>query len=167
MLEAIERGATAEAQLIMACRAKTDRARDAERELRLRAQDVAPGRVQWIGETRRIHALLGTADVVALPTETLYAKMDYPLAVLEAMRMGRAVIVAEDTAAAELAAGGEGPAVEVSRAEVDDLAERLGRLLGDADARALLGARARARSDEFLPPRIAAAHADLYREMLS
>ncbi|MEO0325701.1 MAG: glycosyltransferase family 4 protein [Myxococcota bacterium] len=168
VLEAFARADVRDAQLVMACRAKTARARDAERELRQRAQDLAPGRVQWVGETRRILALLGTADVVALPTETLYAKMDYPLAVLEAMRMARAVIVAADTAAAELEGGHpDGPALEVSAAEVDDLAGRLGRLLGDPSARARLGARARQRSEAFLPARIAAAHAALYREMLS
>ena len=169
VLEAFARVRAPEAQLVMACRAKTPRAREAEQELRRRAQDVAPGHVHWVGETERILALLGTADVVALPTETLYAKMDYPLAVLEAMRLGRAVIVAAETAAAELAHAeneAEG-AVEVCAPEVDDLAERLERLLGDPAARARLGVRARVRSEEFLPERIAEAHATLYREVLA
>ncbi|MEM1418973.1 MAG: glycosyltransferase, partial [Myxococcota bacterium] len=123
VLEAFARLHTEGAQLVMACRAKTARAREAERELRTKATELAPGRVHWVGETPAIHALLGAADVVALPTDTLYAKMDYPLAVLEAMRMSRAVVVAAHTAAAELAGPlGAAPAVEVSDIDIGELA---------------------------------------------
>ena len=89
-----------DAFLAIACRAKTPAARDADAHLReevdrrgLRA-DVA-----FVGETARILDLLATADVVLLPSETLYAKMDLPLVLLEAMALGRAVIVASGTPA--------------------------------------------------------------------
>lgn len=87
-------------QLVMACRTKTARASEVEAELRRR------GNATWVGETRRIHALLGCADTVLLPGTSLYAKMDYPLVVLEAMSMGQPVVVGAGTPAEELAEGG-------------------------------------------------------------
>lgn len=87
-------------QLVMACRSKTARAAEVETQLRQR------GNATWVGETPRIHALLGCADAVLLPGTSLYAKMDYPLVVLEAMSMGQPVVVGAGTPAEELAEGG-------------------------------------------------------------
>jgi len=93
--------------LAIAARKKTAAADEAEGALReLVRRSGLEERTVWIGETRRIHDLLGAADLVALPSDDLYAKMDYPLVLLEAMSLERAVVVAEGTAAAELAAGG-------------------------------------------------------------
>ena len=97
----------AEAHVVMACRTKTPAAIEAEAALRARVAELgAEPQVTWLGETSRIHDLLGCADVVLLPTASLYAKMDYPLVVLEAMSMGCPVIVSAGTAAAELSAAG-------------------------------------------------------------
>jgi glycosyltransferase involved in cell wall biosynthesis len=93
-----------EAWLVLACRAKTERARERKAELVRRAESLglAP-RVTFLGETPRILALLAASDVVILPSETPYAKMDYPLVLLEAMMLARPVVVASATPAAELA----------------------------------------------------------------
>ena len=79
--------------------------------------------------------------MVALPSTNLYAKMDYPLVLLEAMAMERSVIVAESTPAAELADGGGALAVAP---DADALRASLAGLLGDSAARESLGKRARA-----------------------
>lgn len=131
-----------EVRLVMACRSKTERARAAERSLldRCRASGLHE-RVRFVGETPHIHALLACADVVALPSADLYAKMDYPLVLLEAMSLTRSVIVARGSAAEELAVHG---GVEVVDANVEALTFAVGRLLGDANARLQLGAKARA-----------------------
>jgi len=129
-------------QLVMACRTKTERARAAEAKLHARAAELGVAdRVRFVGETPRIHDLLACADVVALPSVDLFAKMDYPLVLLEAMSLARCVIVARGSAAEELALHGGALAVEAER---DALTHTIGALLSDEDARDRLGADARA-----------------------
>lgn len=127
--------------LVLACRTKTAGARDAE--LRLRERVRAAGleaRTRWVGETRAIHALLAAADVVVLPSTDLYAKMDHPLVLLEAMSLARPVVVARGTPAEELAEDDAAVAVEPN---MEALADALDRLLDDAALRVSFGARAR------------------------
>jgi phosphatidylinositol alpha-1,6-mannosyltransferase len=149
--------------LAIACRAKTPAARAAEVELRELALRRAPGRVHFLGETRRILELLGAADVVALPSETLYAKMDYPLVLLESMALGRPVVVAEGTAAAELGAHG----AVVVPAHVEPLTSALQRLLASPEHAARVGATGRAAALEtFSPSAMAQAYERVYDELL-
>ena len=151
--------------LAMACRAKTARAGTAEQRLRESREARALGeRVVWTGETRRIHDLLAAADVVALPADTLYAKMDQPLVLLEAMSLERAVVVATGTPAEELAQGGAAIAV-APRAEA--VRDAIARLLDHPAERAELGARARARVlAEHAPSTMAARYEALYDRLL-
>jgi glycosyltransferase involved in cell wall biosynthesis len=126
--------------LVMACRAKTAGARQAEAELRAHAEAAGvAASITWLGETPHIHALLSAADVVSLPSVDLYAKMDYPLVLLEAMSLGRPVIVARTSAAAELAQGDAARCVDAS---AEAVAAELEGLLDDAEAMRALGARA-------------------------
>ncbi len=153
-------------ELALACRPKTHAARTREAVLRERARELAThARVRFVGETSEILTLVAAADVVALPSTVAYAKMDYPLVLLEAMALGRPVLVAEGTPAAELAANGGARAVQ---AHVASLAEELARLLADASERRTLGAAARAvaRAD-FSRERMAAAYELLYDGLLS
>ncbi|MBJ72186.1 MAG: hypothetical protein CMN31_12730, partial [Sandaracinus sp.] len=154
----------AEAILVMACRRKTDAAAAVEARLRARGEALAPGRVRWVGETDGIHALLGAADVVALPSDDLWAKMDHPLVLLEAMSLERPVVVAAGTPAAELAEGGAARAVEPDAGAV---AEAVGALLEDAEAARALGERGRARVlAVHAPARVAAAYERVYDGLL-
>lgn len=149
-----------DAVLVMACRTKTPTAAAEERRLRASAGSG----VVWIGETPAIHALLGAADVVALPSSDLYAKVDLPLVLIEAMRLGRAVVVADDAPAAELADGGGALAVPP---DVDALTHALEHLLSDEAARAALGARARAvAAERYDAAPMVAAYERLYDELL-
>lgn len=162
-LRAFAASARDDAWLVMACRDKTSRAREAERALRDEAAELGE-RVRWIGETDRIHDLLGAADVVALPATDLYAKMDLPLVLLEAMFLGRAVLVVEDSPAAELASHGgalaTAPDAEAIGAGLEDLLENDG-------AREALGEAARRVADErYSPEAMARAYEDLYDELL-
>jgi Glycosyl transferases group 1 len=158
--------ASLDAQLVMACRAKTPQAK--EREKVLRSKVVAQGqgeRVTWLGETPRIHDILAAADVVTLPTDTLYAKMDMPLVLVEAMAMGRAVIVGEGTPAVELTEGGAAVAVP-TRAEA--VVEATQRLLEDPAARDALGARAHvAATERYGAPRMAVEYEKLYDDLVA
>jgi phosphatidylinositol alpha-1,6-mannosyltransferase len=151
--------------LAMACRAKTPHAHAHEQRLRELSQSLgsAPD-VAWLGETAHIHALLGTADVVALPAENLYAKMDLPLVLIEAMLLGRPVITASGTPAAELCDDGAALAVAP---EVDATIASLARLLDDEAERRTLGERARSAAlSRFHPAKVAEAYAAVYDELL-
>ncbi len=154
-----------EVHLVMACRAKTPRAAAVEAELRTWSDRRLGGRVTWVGETPRIHALLGAADVVALPSETLYAKMDYPLVLLEAMSMARPVIVAEGTPAEELATG---EAAFATPPEVEAVRAALRALVDDAALAARVGQAGRARVlREHDPRQMARAYEEVYDSLLS
>jgi len=115
--------------LVMACRSKGPRSAEARRDLdaRARAAGVA---LRWVGETRSIHALLVASDLVALPTDTLYAKVDHPLVLLEAMHLAVPVLVTEGTAAYELAEEGGALGVAFDR---DALASKIDGLASHPD----------------------------------
>ncbi len=149
--------------LVMACRPKTRGAKEAEKALRARAATLGiEDRMAWIGETPRIHDLLACCDVVALPSTDLYAKMDLPLVLIEAMWLARPVVVASKTPAAELADDGAALAVDV-----DGLAEALSALFDDSSRRASLGERARdSAAERFSLPRMAQAYETLYDRLL-
>jgi glycosyltransferase involved in cell wall biosynthesis len=154
------------AWLAMACRAKTMRAREHEQRLRRLAGELGIAqRVTWLGETRRIHALLAAADVVALPAETLYAKMDLPLVLIEAMLLARPVVVASGAPAEELAEAGAAIAVAP---EIDATAHAIESLLLDTSMRAEQGLRGRqAALARYHPAVVARAYEDLYDELLA
>jgi glycosyltransferase involved in cell wall biosynthesis len=162
MLETV-RALPDDALLVMACRAKTPRAREIERTLRERMRgDEA--RVRFVGETARIHDLLATADVVALPSRDLYAKMDYPLVLLEAMSLARCVVVARGSAAEELARDDAACAVEPA---VEPLLTTLTKLLADDALRARHGEAGRVRvQQEYGIANMAAAYERLYDALL-
>ena len=127
--------------LVIASREKTARARERAEQLRARARALGVAEsVQFMGETPFIHDLLAVADLVTLPTDSLFAKMDLPLVLVEAMALGRAVLVGTGTPAEELAASGGAVAVATERAAVSALTCAL---LEDAPRRSELGARAR------------------------
>lgn len=131
----------ADVALVLACRTKTPRALEIARELRERAHAIGTAaRVTFLGETPDILKLVGCADVVALPSDVAYAKMDYPLVLLEAMALARPVVVCEGTPAAELARH-EGAVT--TGASADAVAEAVAALLSDNARREALGAAAR------------------------
>lgn len=152
------------AVVVMACRRKTAAAADEERALRAKVSACnAEARFRWIGETSAILALVGASDALLLPSTDLYAKMDYPLVVLEAMALGRPAVVAEGTPAAELAELGGVVAVPAGEGALRSTMERLA---GDEAEREALGALGRAVARERLSPRaMAAAYESLYDEL--
>lgn len=146
--------------LLMACRAKTPAA--AAEEARLReALGAAAGRVRWIGESDRILDLVGASDLLLLPSDSLYAKMDYPLVVLEAMAMGVPALVCAGTPAAELEAAGG-----VLAAAPGDAAAEAGALLADGDRLSAIGrAGALAAEANHSPQAMARAYEAVYDEL--
>jgi glycosyltransferase involved in cell wall biosynthesis len=155
---------TLDATLVMACRTKTASARARAEALKQRAEHARVAeRVVWFGETPFIHDLLAVADLVTLPADTLYAKMDVPLVLVEAMALGRAVLVGAGTPAAELATDGAAVAVETQRDAVSALTRSL---LEDGARRTELGEAAVAivRRD-YDARRMSAAYEAIYDEL--
>jgi phosphatidylinositol alpha-1,6-mannosyltransferase len=158
-IDALE--ALPEAFLALAYRSKSSETAAAESALRARAARLGVARrIAWIGETPRIHALLGAADVVLLPSRDLGAKVDLPIVLVEAMWQARPVIVARGSAAEEL---GEDGAALVADPERDAVVAAVRGALGDRE----LGARARVAARERHDPiRVASRHEALYDELL-
>jgi phosphatidylinositol alpha-1,6-mannosyltransferase len=152
-------------RLVLACRAKTPRARAIDAELRELARRLGTSeRVTFLGETAQILDVVGAADIVALPSDVAYAKMDYPLVLLEAMALARPVVVATGTPAAELADGGAALAVAP---HADALAAALSTLVADHAHRESLGGRARETAlAEHDRARMAGAYEALYDSLL-
>lgn len=161
-------GRVPDAVLVLAYRRKTANAIDAERRLRELAASLGVyERVHWIGETPRILALLGSSDIVALPSRDLGAKVDLPVVLIEAMWQARPIIVARDCSAAELADEGGAIAVDTD-ADAEALGAALSSLLDDSVARRAAGERARALAvANHEPSRMAARYEALYDELLT
>ncbi len=163
-LEAFAASRRADTLLLMACRRKTPQADEALARLveRTRRWGIE-GRVRWVGETREIHELLALSDFVLMVNRSAYAKMDYPLVVLESMCLGRPVLVGEGTPSAELAEDGGALGVD---ADPEAVVAAIERLSGDRAACRDLATRARALATGKLSPQeVAGAYELLYEEL--
>lgn len=154
------------AVLILACRQKTKNALIKEHSLRRTIHALGlEKRVIWAGDTPDIHALLATADIVLFPSETLYAKMDYPLVLLEAMQLGRAVVVAKGTPCEELVADLSG--VSGTYPVREDVSEQVKYLIDDNETRIHKGVLAKKYAAErFSETRMALAYESLYDDIV-
>ncbi len=154
-----------DARLGLAFRHKGVATRAAAETLRVRAERLGvERRIDWIGETPSIHAVLGAADIVALPSRDLGAKVDLPIVLIEAMWRARPIVVAAQSAAEELCEDGGARAVA---ATPESLVDAVSHWLEDDDARRAAGARARTcAAQRFHPSVMAAAYEALYDEVL-
>jgi glycosyltransferase involved in cell wall biosynthesis len=118
-----------------------------------------PAGVRHLGFVPRaeLDALYAAADVVCYPS----LREGFGLPVLEAMVQGAAVVTSSTTSTAEVA-GDAGLLVDPT--DVDAIAEAIGRLLGDRDLRARLGAAARDRAAGFTWTRTADLMVAAYRD---
>jgi glycosyltransferase involved in cell wall biosynthesis len=99
--------------------------------------------------------------------DSLYAKVDTPYVLLEAMALGRPVIVSNLPPLQELAALGDGSIV-VPKGDPEATAEAMARLAADPDDAARLGESARATiAHSFSLTRMARAYETLYDELLT
>lgn len=138
--------------VVVACRPKTRRAAEAlDRARSSLARSGALGAVRFAGAVDDFHALLAASDLCVLPASTLYAKVDYPYALLEAMSLGAPVVVGQGTAIGELIereGAGRAVAVRAPRA----LAGAMSELLDDGARLAAHGAEARRLVSELCDP---------------
>ncbi len=131
------------AHLCFACRAKTVAAAEARR--RIEADLLAAGvgdRATFVGETPFIHDLLAASDVVVLPASSMFAKMDIPLVLLEALALGVPIVIADVDPVREVLdpdLGGADAGLRVPAGDAAALAAAIGDLLDAPARRAAMG----------------------------
>lgn len=114
--------------VVFACRMK---GRDSiEIQERLRKRLILDGygdRVKFLGRVENMPALVGSSDVVLMPSESLYGKMDVPLVLLEAMAQEVPLILADAPPLDELLSMGVG--VGIAHGDAQAVAEATRKLL--------------------------------------
>jgi len=166
VVAALDRLSDSEVVVAMACRFKTPDALKARDELVRIVSDAGhERRVVFLERVRDMPSLVGAADVVLLPAESLYAKMDAPLVLLEAMARGVPLVLGNVPPLSELLELGVG--LGVSPGCPGELADAVGALLADPGACRRYGLRGReAVEDVFSPERGVAEIEAIYDEVL-
>ncbi|MBM4372072.1 MAG: glycosyltransferase [Deltaproteobacteria bacterium] len=122
-------------------------------------------RVHFFNELERMEDLVAAATVQVLPAESLFAKMDIPLVLLESLREEVPVVIADVLPLAELLERPVGLAV--SPAAPARLAEAVLTLLDSPGLRADMGREGRSLVRRVYDARgVAAAYGRLYDELL-
>lgn len=160
------------ATFVYACRPKSPASAEIEALIRFRL-DGPPsrGHVRFVGEVPDIRGLLAAADLVVLPAETTYAKMDIPLVLLEALAERTPVVVADVAPLNEVLGCADAQPDEPVGAAVPALdgaalADAICSWLADPDRRRRAGeAGRRWVESRFSASAMADAHADLYRSL--
>lgn len=150
---------------VIASRPKTPRALAAAEALTARARARAVP-LTMLGEIDDIHAVVAGAVATTLVVNTLHAKMDLPLVVLESLLLGVPAIVAKGTAAEELCVSGG--VVALPPGDGAGLADVLGALGEDPSRRAELAvAGARWVASSCSPAAVASRYESLYDRVLA
>lgn len=154
-----------DATLVYACRKKTERAEEAQREVQRAiakaGEDVAL-RTRHLGEVKEMADLIAVATLVVFPVDDLYGKVDLPLVLLEAMALGVPIVVAEGGPLESLAF-----APRVRAGDGQGLADAVLPLLWEDAARQALGEAGRAAYEAtYTPKAVAAAYDRIYEEAL-
>jgi phosphatidylinositol alpha-1,6-mannosyltransferase len=106
-----------EASFIFACRPKTQASQNALQSVQnMLEASKASRRCTFLGMVQDMPTLMGAVDALVLPVDSLYAKVDMPYVLLEAMAVGRPVIVSDLAPLTELA-GLSGGAIVVPRSD--------------------------------------------------
>jgi phosphatidylinositol alpha-1,6-mannosyltransferase len=120
--------------------------------------------VRFLREVEDFESLLAMATVVLFPVQSLYRKMDIPVTLLQALALGRPLIVSTLPPLAELLARRVG----IGMAPGDSLALKtaVSTLLGDSNLRLSMGAEGQALvTDQYSAERMARAYEGLYMTM--
>lgn len=152
---------------IIASRPKTEVALNIEKIVHreVEASGIS-NKFRFVGEVPDIKALIKLSDLCIFPVETTYAKIDYPLVVLEAMELGIPIVVGKGTPLEELAVE-YGTGFAVNPYSSDELKEAIIALLANGELRKNLGMKARSTIREnFLPEHIGGLYEKVFEELL-
>lgn len=151
---------------VFACRIKQPESRQREREVdaALRAGG-ARSKALLLNEVPDMQTLVAACDVCVMPAASLYAKMDLPLVLLEAMALCVPIVVADDPPLSELLSDDVGLGVRAE--DPEQLASAIRALLGAPERRLELGQRCRATVErKYAIDMISRQHEALYREII-
>jgi UDP-glucose:(heptosyl)LPS alpha-1,3-glucosyltransferase len=129
------------------------------RRYRRRADEVAPGRVSFVGERDDTTPYYAAADVFLLPS----AYEAFPVSLLEAASAGLPVLVTRVGGAEDMVTHGQNGWFIERDAEV--IAERLRQLGSDQESMEEMGAAARETTRQMSWGSVVGAYADLYRDL--
>lgn len=154
------------ATFIFACRIKQAESRAIERQVRqMIAESGMMDRVQLLNEVDDMLELLSACDVCLLPAESLFAKMDLPLVLLEALALGLPIVVADRPPLNELLQDDVGE--KVPPRDPEALASTIRRLLIAPDRLDALGSNAqRAAQARYAIGQVSQRYEDLYEELI-
>ncbi len=152
---------------VFACRVKREASRHAEAQIRKEVEAMASCRnVHFLNEVQDMEALVAAATVQVMPVDSLYAKMDLPLVLLESMREAVPIVVAEYGPLRELMENPVGLSVPAGAAGA--LAEAVLRLLSDSAMRRQMGlAGQEAVTRLYHPAVMARKYENLYNDLLA
>jgi glycosyltransferase involved in cell wall biosynthesis len=146
-------------RFVFACRKKGTDTDAYEAGLREALRGLEPY-VRIVGDVPDMHGLLDASDVIAFPVDDLYGKVDLPIVLLEAMALGKPLVVSSGGPLEEL------PAKMVPPRDAHALADALVDLCRDERARAELGELGRTTwHRRHTPEVIGAQHDALYVEL--
>ncbi|HEX4341636.1 MAG TPA: glycosyltransferase family 4 protein [Polyangiaceae bacterium] len=147
-----------DAVIVFACRPKTADAPRIEAELRARLD----GRTTRFTREIDLPSLLALASAVLFPVDDLYGKVDLPISLLEAMRLGVPVVALDCGPLADLRA-----TVQVPARDAQAVAESAVRLVGDLTfRRGVIGAGIAAVTERYDACVVAEAYERVYDEVL-
>lgn len=108
---------------VFACRIKRPPSLEAERTIKERVDALGlTGRVTFLNDVEDMEALVAASVLTVLPADSLYAKMDIPLVLLESLREGVPIVVSDHGPLPELVEEPVGVSVASGKAEPFGLA---------------------------------------------
>lgn len=111
--------AVPDVHFVFACRIKRPPSLEAERIIKERVRELGlEQRVTFVNEVGDMEALVAAATLTVLPADSLYAKMDIPLVLLESLREGVPIVVSDHGPLPELVESAVGVSVPANRSEL-------------------------------------------------
>jgi len=155
------------ATFVLACRPKTEAAAYEEAHVRERLSgSAARERVHFEGQVDDILDLVAASALCVMPSESVYAKSDLPLVLLEALARGVPLVVADVDPLREVIKGDNG--LLVRPRDPDALGRAIVALLGDTDRLGRMAQAARQSAEQhFDVRRMCREYEDVYAEVAS
>lgn len=156
-----------EAYFVFACRTKTPQALEREQEC-IQMAEASPwaDRFRFVRQVDDMFALIASAAVQWMPADSLYAKMDIPIVLLESLAFGVPIIVSDSGALPEILQQPAG--VKVKTGDVQGLADSLATLIESPQTRRDYGeAGVHLAETAFSPLNMAKKYEQVYEELLN
>lgn len=155
-----------DAKFIFACRAKTEESKKIEAELKDYAIDLGIEKyVMFLGTADDMLEVMRSIDICIFPVKSLYAKMDIPLVLLEAMAYAKPIIISDIEPLNEIMKAEAG--YKITPGDIDGLVKHLLELLGSSSLRIEKGFAGRKIVEQhFNMKELSKEYENLYQELL-